>query len=314
MFARKISYNLLAVFINQFLGIMLGMIVLRLFILKLGYEANGLINSVSHILVYLGLLDAGIGMASLQALYRPVAENDKMRICEILSATKYQYRKIGMLYFAGLFVISAVMPFTISSNFSFIQIALVVLFSGLPSVIRFFLQGKFIILLTAEGKGYILSFFESIIHLAVTIAKIILLFYGFGLVAIQFSFFCIGLLQVCFIYIYMKKQYKWVNFKCTPDFTAISQSKNVLIHQISLLVFSNTDIIIITYFCGLKVVSVYVIYTMLLGIPMRFSSFFGSIIFSLAHTWNTDKERYIKLHDMMEMLYNTLTFSLLCRR
>lgn len=56
-----------------------------------------------------------------------------------------------------------------------------------------------------------------------------------------------------------------MDLSVTPDYTAISQRKSVMIHQISGLIFQNTDVLILTVVCGLKTVSVYSMYVMLFG-------------------------------------------------
>lgn len=60
-----------------------------------GSEANGLIASIVQIISYFALLEAGVGAASLQALYKPVAGNDRSHINSILAATSSYYKKPG---------------------------------------------------------------------------------------------------------------------------------------------------------------------------------------------------------------------------
>ena len=96
-----------------------------------------------------------------------------------------------------------------------------------------------------------------------------------------------------------------------PNYDAISQSKNVLVHQVSGLIYSQTDALTLSIFCGLKVVSIYSMYTMLFGmISTALSTVSSSIIFTLGQTFHIDRERYIKLHDAYELYYMTLVFAL----
>lgn len=312
MFARRILYNLLSTLVNQVGGFVLGIIIPRLVLVNLGSEANGLLNSIGQILVYLGLLEAGVGMATLQALYGPVSQNDHPRINGILSATNVFYRRAGHWYLLAVFLLTFVFPFVIRSSLPPLTVMLVVFLSGLPGVIRFLYQGKYALLFQVEGKGYILSYLDTFVHQGCNVAKIILLHCGFGLVSLQFSFFLLGMVQVLWILFYVRRNYRWLDLDCEPDFKALSQSRSVLVHQISLLIFANTDVLLLSCFCNLKVVSVYVMYGMIFGIPMRFTSFFGSVVFVLGQTFSLDRARYLKMHDAAELYFNTLTFALLC--
>ena len=73
--------------ISQVVTLLLGIIIPKLMIVSYGSEVNGLLSSIRQVFVYVALLEAGIGTASLQALYAPVALGDNKRICEIMAAT-----------------------------------------------------------------------------------------------------------------------------------------------------------------------------------------------------------------------------------
>lgn len=48
--------------------------------------------------------------------------------------------------------------------------------------------------------------------------------------------------------IYIHKNYGWIDLSVEPNEAAISQKNSVLIHQISTLVFSNTDVLVLSVF------------------------------------------------------------------
>ena len=67
--AKKGLGNIVTGLFNQLVTIALGILIPRLILTSLGSEANGLLSSVNQVLAYLALLEAGIGTASMQALY-----------------------------------------------------------------------------------------------------------------------------------------------------------------------------------------------------------------------------------------------------
>lgn len=312
MNARKGINNVITSILSQLVTLALGIVIPRLVLVNLGSEANGLLSSINEVLVYVALLEAGVGAASLQALYGPVAKDDKDAINGVLSATNYFYRKTGRIYFAVVLLLAFVFPFTLKTSLPHATIMGVMLLSGLPGVINYYFQAKFKLLLRAEGKRYITTNLATIIHVATSISKIVLLLKGYGIIELQVMYLAFNLLQAAFIIWYIRKHYRWINLNAEPDFPAISQSKNVLVHQISGLIFNHTDVLLLTYLCGLKTVSVYSMYTMLLGMIGAVISHFDGFDFILGQTFNTDRKRFTKLQDCYEVYNMALTFSLMC--
>lgn len=313
MNAKRGFYNVFFGLLGQVVSIALGVIIPRLVIVSLGSESNGLLSSVNQALVYLGLLEAGIGTATSQALYRPVAEHNIQSINQILSATNRYYKKVGSYYFIAVLALAALFPIIVHSELSYFTIFSVVLLSGMSQVINFFFQGKYRILMHIEGRGYILTNLSTIINVFTSISKIILLLRGFDIVALQIMYFAFNIAQMLYIMGYIKKNYKWLDLSVSPDFDAISQKNSVLVHQISGLVFQNTDVLVLTVVCGLKTVSVYSMYVMLFGmISTAISTVNSGVSFAMGQAYNTDKQKFDVLYNAFETYNMALTFSLFC--
>ncbi len=311
MKAKRSLLNLLIGIGSQILTIGLGIFIPRLLMVNFGSEGNGLITSISQIIVYLTLLEAGVGAASLQALYKPVANGDKTSINEILAATSSYYKKTGIFYFFAVLLIALIYPLVITSTISKTTIMLVILFTGMGGALNYYFQGKYRILLTAEGKTYIITTFLSIINILTNCAKIILLLLGFNIISVQASFFILSLFQILMFHLYIRRNYKWIDLSVKPNFEAISQKNSALVHQASWLIFSNTDVFILTVFTNLKVVSVYVLYNLLFSIiDNLINTVSGSITFVLGQTFHDSKEKFIRLYDAYEVYFMAITFSL----
>ncbi len=297
----------------QFLTIGIGIIIPRLVLVNLGSESNGLLSSVGNILAYMSLLEAGVGTATLQALYKPCATNDHEAANRIMAATDFFYRRTGRVYLLIVLVITVAYTFAIKTELSRLDVFIVVLLSGLTGVISYFFQGKFKIFLSAEGKSYINTNIVTIVHIAASITKAFLLYIGFGVVAVQISAFAFNLIQMLFYQIYIKRHYSWLNVKVKPDFDAISQRNAVLVHQISGLIFSNTDVLLLTIFVGLKEVSVYSMYAMIYGMVKSLAVvLYDSYTYALGQCYNTNRQRFMRVFDAYEVLTMMITFSLYC--
>lgn len=308
---KKVKYNLILGIISEVVTIVLGIVVPRLILTSYGSEVNGLINSITQIYSYVALLEAGIGVATVQTLYKTIGQKNREETNKVLSATNYYYHRTGLLYFFAIVLFSIVYPMAIKTEIPTVTVVLIIVFNGLGSVISYLIQAKYFLLLQAEGKVYV----KTVLTIATTIfknaAKIILMALGCDVVFVQAIAMVVSIIHMLYVTWYIKKYYGWIDLKVEPDFSAISQSKNVLIHQISQLIFNSTDNIVLSFFCGLKTVSVYAMYNLFFTmITTAQTTVSGSVIFLLGQTYHSDKKRFLKLYDCYEMYYITLVFAL----
>ena len=303
--------NLIFSILGQIITIAIGLVVPRLYITSFGSEINGLLNSASQYVVYLSLFEAGVGAVTLQALYKPVAEDNKDSINSILAATHYYYKKTSLYYFLGLVILSAIYPFIAKSEVNYWIVSGSVFLTGIGNVIVFALQGKYKLLLEAEGKNYITTNLTTIITVLTGIAKIVLIMLGFNVLVVLLASFIIHCLQTCYILIYIRLKYKWLNLKVEPNIKAIEQKNYTLLHQIAGLIFQNTDVLILTIVCGLKVVSVYAMYKLIIShLESILNIISNSFNFILGQTFQTDKERFKERIDFFESMYSSISFAL----
>ena len=310
---KKSIKNIFFGILGQVITIALGIVLPKLFIFSYGSEVNGMLSSVNNIFSYIALLEAGVGTATLQALYGPVANNHYSNINSILAATDRFYKRVGFLYLIAILVFAGVYPFCVQSEIDHIVIVLVILFIGLSNVINFFFQGKYKLLLQAEGKQYIITNVTTVIHTFVSISKIVLIFAGFSVVAITLAQFVLNIVQMIYYTVYIKRHYKWLDLKVKPDKESISQSKNVIVHQVSLLIFNNTDAIVLSVFCGFKAASIYALYNLLFEmVSTLLSNVQSGFVYKMGQLCNSDREAFKKYYEPWELFTITISFAMYC--
>ena len=108
-----------------------------------------------------------------------------------------------------------------------------------------FFQAKYRILLEVDGRKYVITNSETILQLVSNAGKIIVLLITNSLVLIQLVYCILALIQLSYIYFHAKRRYSWLNLRTKPDYEAISQRKSVLVHQVSGMVFNNTDVLLL---------------------------------------------------------------------
>ena len=311
MYKKRSFYNISFGIISQVLSIALGIVIPRLFLTSFGSEMNGFLNSVTQIFAYFSLMEAGVGAATLQALYRPVSSDDKNSISSILAATDYYYKKTGRLYLLAVIIIAIGYPLVVSSGISRLTMMIIIMFNGIPGVVSYCYQGKYILLLQAEGKNYINIVLTSISTTLISITKLIMILLGFDILWIQFSYLIINLLKILIIGTYIHHKYKWIDLGKEPDYQAIGQKNAAFVNQICDLIFRNTDTIILSIFCDFKIVSVYSMYTLLFSMIRTAMDYVAQgFSFIMGQTFNKDIERFKVINDLYETYRMALTFAL----
>lgn len=311
MKSKIVLRNIISNIIYQVTTIISGLVIPILIIKYYGSEINGLNATVNQAIAYLHLVEAGIGMASIQALYKPLSDRDHNQINGVLSATRQLYNKSGLLFLILVLVLSILYPLIIEESIDkFITIGLVLVL-GLGGVVEYFLHGKYRVLLLADQKGYIIFNLQSLASILSTALKIFLIYQNYNIVIVQGIATIIFILRVIFLKLYINKNYTNINYKVEPNKNALNKKNAVFIHQIAFLVLNNTDILIITIFLSLNTVSVYSIYNIVFGA-------IGGLIVSLSSTSLStafgqliafgDKEKLIKGYDVYEFLYFILLF------
>lgn len=308
---RTKSYkNLIFSALGQVITIAIGLLLPRLYMTEYGSEVNGLLSSLRQFLVYLGLFEAGVGAAAMQALYEPVAREDWGGINGVLSATNLYYKKTARWYLISLIALSLLYPFITESRLPRYVIMGAVFFSGIGNVVNFWVQGKYNLLLQVDGKTYILSNLTTVITVASNLLKVLLIARGCNIVVILAAAFVVQVTQAVYTVRYVRKTYPELSLNTEPAHQSIRQRNYVLVHQISNMIFQNTDVLILTVVCGLKEVSVYAVYKLvatylesILSIPLN------SVSFVLGQTFQVDRERFVRRIDLVESYYGAMNFA-----
>ena len=155
----KLLKNVITGFGGQFIAIILGLIVPRLFITSYGSDINGLLGTITQIFTYMALMEAGIGQAARNALYRPISQKDQTEINNVLSVAQNYFRRLSVYYVAGVIALAFLLPFVVKTKVSYLTIFLIVIFEGLSGAISFYFIQTQTILLSVDGKSL------SLIHI-----------------------------------------------------------------------------------------------------------------------------------------------------
>ena len=305
----RIKHNLISSLVYQVVLISLSFLLPRLYLENFGSEVNGVLSTIKQIFMYLILLEAGVGLATTQALYKRIGEKDYKSASEVLSATHSYYIRTGIIYFAIVLVIAVVYSYVIPNSIDNNVVFVIILLTALPALFSYFVQAKYRILMEVDGRRYVINSSETILQIAANAGKILALLLTDSLILIQLVYCVLSIVQLGFLYFYAKHRYKWLDLKAKPDFGAISQKNSVLVHQLSGMVFNNTDVILISVLCDFKAVSIYAIYNIFFSQVQNFiTNVVSSFTFALGQMFHTEREKFDKWYNVYETFYMMITF------
>ena len=192
----RVERNMLTGLFCQFVTILLGFLMPRLYLTYYGSGVNGELNTMKQLFAYLYLLEAGVGLATTQALHRPVAMEEHQTVSEILAATDHYYRRTGTLYALIVVAIGIVYPMVVHFTLPRGVVLLYTILYGLPSVTSFFVQGKYRLLMEVDGRRYVLSNLETATNLISGIGKVLVLMLTQNLLAMQLLYCLCSMLPI----------------------------------------------------------------------------------------------------------------------
>lgn len=302
--------NIATGLLSQVVVILLGLIIPYLTIGNYGSEVNGYMTMVAQIYAYIALLEAGLGTAALQALYRPVAEHNREAISAIINASTQYYRKLSIVYALAVCVAGLLLPVFLNSTLDSIEITAYFLLFGASNVINFMFTASMRPLLLAEGKTYVTDNITTIFHVVSQFAKIFLLGLNLNIVVLQFVYSAINILQIGVYYIYFYKFYGWIDKTILPAKDALRQKNIFLIQQIRDLIFSCTDVVLLSIVCDLTIASIYAVYMLIFNaLNTAIISLTTGTLFILGQIYSKSRERYFRAHRLYEITLLIATFT-----
>lgn len=161
---KRIFRNVVTNFLVQIVLAVSALIIPRYILAVYGSEMNGLVASISQFITYAALVEMGIGDATVIALYRPIAKDDKKNIELIISGAGRLYRRSGYVYMSILLLIAVLYPLLIGQQFEYWFIFELVLCIGLVNAIDYFIWGKYKPLLIADQKYYVLNIARTLAY------------------------------------------------------------------------------------------------------------------------------------------------------
>ena len=312
----KIIKNIVIGFGGQFIAIVLGLVIPRLFISSYGSDINGLLSTITQTFTYLALLEAGIGQAAKNLLFKPFQDKDKNRISEIASIASNYFKRFTIIYGIGVILLALLLPYFIVTKVNSLTIVLVVLLEGMSGVISFYFIQTPSVIIAVDGKNYVNNSISLLNRIVGYVVKIIMASLGLNIILLQFVYFIITIMKVVFYNSYFKKNYSWILLRKKEGNIKLPDRKSYVLTEICWTIFSSTDMIVLSIFVSTQLSSVYGVYNMIFAnITLLINAVYSSLTYILGYNYHQDIKKYEIIHDSFTSIFLgliTITMSVCC--
>lgn len=256
---KKLLLNTIASLSNEFIIIICGFILPRMFLTTYGSAVNGLQASITQFLGFIALCELGVGAVVKSTLYKPLAQKNEEDISQIVCSAERFFHKLGWILAGYTALLMVFYPLLIKKEFGFIYTASLILIISISAFGQYFLGITYRLLLNADQMGFVQLTLNSIALILNTTISVILMKQGFGIHWVRFVSSIIFIMQPICLALYVHKHYR-INHKLKLYTEPIKQKWNGIAQHISAWILDGTDVLILTIFSTLDAVSVYTIY------------------------------------------------------
>ncbi len=310
-------------FVQKLIGIIFPFVVRTVFIKTLGANYLGLNGLFTSLLSVLNLAELGVSSALVFSMYRPIAEDDEVKICALMHLYKVCYRVIGLsILVVGVFL-TPFIPRLIHSDLpDDINIYILYFMNLGATVLSYWLFAYRNSLFNAHQRVDIISIISSLVSVVTYIIQLCCLI-AFKNYYLYLSINIIS--QVCLnisIAIASKKKYPRYRPK-----GVVSREERIQIFKkvgdlftakVGGVINHSADSLVISFFLGLSILGVYQNYYFIVSTVMSFFFlFYNSCEAGIANCLivNNDADNRALLYNINYIVFFFLNFcsvSLLC--
>ena len=269
---KKLVANTGTSLLLQICTIICGFILPRMILGAFGSSVNGMVNSISQFLGVIGFLELGVGSVIQSSLYKPLAEKDDESVSKIVVSGQKFFSRLASILLVYVCILMFTYPFFAKQEMGVLYTSSLIAILSISSFAQYYFGIVNSILLTADQRGYV-SYITQIITLILnTVFCAVLINCGASFHLVKLTTSLIYVIRPLCLSYYVKKHY-CINRKIQYTGEPIKQKWNGVAQHISAVILDGTDSIVLTIFVGLKAVSIYSVYNIIVaGIKQLFLS------------------------------------------
>ncbi|MCT1797323.1 polysaccharide biosynthesis C-terminal domain-containing protein [Aerococcus viridans] len=309
---QKLKLNTYSSIFNKVTIVISGLILPRLILMVYGSEINGMVTSIGQFLNIITFLDLGVGSVVESSLYKPMATGDNQEISRVATAAKNYFRKISYFILIYIILLMIIYPNVVNGNLNYISTAMLIVAMSVNTFAQYYFGIVNELILNSDQRSYIQLFSESVTVIFSLIVSTILIYFNLPISAVKLISGLVFLLRPLYLSFYVRSHYN-IDFNETLVEDPIKQKWNGMAQHIAWAIQNSSDIVILTIFSSLEMISIYSIYrlvinginTLVQAMTNGLKSFLGNLIVSESQsTLNTNFGRIEWFfHNFVILLY-----------
>lgn len=298
--------------INSLFNVVISLLYNRFLIVTYGSEINGLIGTLSQFVSFFSVLEGGFTTAAVVSLYKPMAEKDYKKVSDILYTAKKYLEKIGMVILLFSLCLGTLYINFIKSPLLFKKTFFLLFLTCINTFLNISLVSKYTILLESDNKTFLTHTFAFVPKVIFKVLAIFLMAKtNADIVLVYLTTLFEILLNIIIALVYERIHYPSISFSGEYSPSGIKGTKDIFAQKIASIIFSSTDLLLISIMIGLSSSSVYNLYmqvfktvtTMLISILVSPFNSFG-LLFQTEEERKT--ERLFSIYRKLSSLTSTI--------
>ena len=254
----------------------------KIFLEKLGADFVGLTGTMGNLLGFLNLAELGIGASIGYVLYKPIFENNREKIREVISVLGYLYHNVGLLILGSGLSLACFLPFIFSDTDIHFGVIYFAYFAFLTSTLIGYFINYRQTLLGADQRNYVVTVYFQTGNIVKVLLQMALVCYvgSFYLWIVVELFF--GILYCFILNRKINQVYPWLKCsvgegrrKYADNRIIIIKARQMFVHRIAGVGRSQLLPFLVYAFTSLKLVAYYGNYMLLLTKLNQFVDNFG---------------------------------------
>lgn len=259
-------YNSITSLLFTFFNGLCNLFIVKELIQNYGSDVNGLNSTATQFINVLLIIEGGFSIAACVALFQPLSLNNVYKINIILSAIKYKFEIIGLIFFSvgvlGAFIFAMLIKTTLPYNICFFTF----LFLVISTSFRLFYTSKYCVLFQAMQQEFILNATNIVFLLISSASLFIAIKLKFSILALRAIVMVFSIASGFYISFLFYKEHKDFRFYSKNEIEDINSTKiqgtyDIFFQKLVGLVYYSAPYIAISTFVNTTITSIYAVYS-----------------------------------------------------
>lgn len=250
-------------FLNMITNLLPSLIIPVLSLIKLnwllstyGDDVYGLNLYLAQVIGYLSFVEGGFGIAFIQALFKPLADDDKEKVKELYQGANVILKVMGGIILGIGVVVYILLPNMLTTPLTDSFVRIVFLLLLLPTAIDYFLLAPSLVM-QADQKEYYLNIIRKVIQILRIITHMVIIKLRLSYLYIPLAEAVYILLQVFISRILVFKKYPYLKEKAKKDYSTLSNTRYTFLHKLAGIVLTSTDTLLLGKMIGTSANTLY---------------------------------------------------------